>query len=115
LVESLEIVGVTHAYCRSVVAVAPRDIVSVLKPAHAWIIAVDEVADLIVFTPELNALRFYLPTDAVFAASSMQLHDSGRVIAAKYASKTVFKRHYGAVEDTVPIRHRIARDDRVLL
>ena len=101
LVESLEIVGVTHAYGGPVVAVTPREVIPVLKPAHTRIVAVNEVADLVVFTPELYPLRLYLPVDAISAHSSMELHNPGRVIAAKYARKTVLKRHDGAIEYAV--------------
>jgi hypothetical protein len=86
-----------------VVAVAPREIVSVLKPAYTWIVAVNEVADFVVFTPELNALRFYHPVDAFLAHSCVELHYSGCVIATKYTGKTVSKRHDGAVEYAVRI------------
>ena len=115
LVKGLEIIGVPHTYRRAVITVAPRDVVSVFEPAHPWVVSIHEPANLCVFAPELNSLRFQLPVDTVCAHPCMKLHISGCIVAAKNASEPALKGHYSAVEYAVHVGRCVARDDGVPL
>ena len=63
--ECLEVLCPCHSDGRSVVAVAPCDIVLVLDLAYAWVIAVHPFPYLRDVALELEGLRIELPVDAV--------------------------------------------------
>jgi len=113
LIEGLEVKGVAHPDGRTVIAVAPSDVVAVFKPKDARVIAILKPCDFRVIANPLNGVRVNLPVDAVFAEPRMQIHDAPLVVNPKDARVTVFERHNGAVEDAVCSGDGIARDNRV--
>ena len=76
---------VANADGRSVVTVAPGDIVAIFAPADARIVAVLESSDLGVFTDELNGLVIDRPIQAVFGEPAVKIHYPAGVIDAKDA------------------------------
>ena len=98
---------------RAVVAVAPGDVVAVLDPDDARVVAVDERADLGVVALEPDPLRIELPGQAVPAEPAVELHPPRPVVAAEHAGEAALERDDGAVEDAVRGRQQVARDHRV--
>ena len=75
--EFAKIEGIADADGWSMVAVAPGDIITVLKPDHSWIVAVLEMADLRVIGLPLDGLILQLPIDAILEI----LTSEGRTVA----------------------------------
>jgi hypothetical protein len=63
---------------------------------------------------ELDALRFYVPGDAILTHPRMDLHIPSGIVAAKDSSKAVLKRHNVAIEDTICSRRYISCNDGIL-
>ena len=66
LVEGLEISGPGHADGRSVITVAPCDVIFVFDFGHARVVAVHPLADFRVCAFELDGLRIDFPVETVF-------------------------------------------------
>ena len=116
LVERLEIIRPRNADRRTVVAVAPRNVVFVADLRNARIVAVDPLADLGVRTlqPEVGLLD--LPPKAVDREAYVDAHPAVRVVAPENARIVIFSFFEGndrRVEDRIRRRKRMTPDDRV--
>src|SRR5450759_2850652 len=117
LVEGLEVVRVADADRRTVVPVAPRDVVAVLDPDDTRVIGVLELlldfGDPPVGGDPLDGLDFDVPTDAIEASARVQVHLSRRVVNAEHARICTLERHYRRVEDAVGSGENVPLDDRI--
>src|SRR5690606_9461065 len=92
------------------------NIVAVLDPGDARVVAVDELVDLRSARrgrPPLDALRLDGPRQPIRALPGVELHRPARVVHAEDAREALTIRHDGAVEDAVRRGDEIVRDDRV--
>ena len=117
LVERLEVIRPRNADRRTVVAVAPRNVVFVADLRNARIVAVDPLADLGVRTlqPEVGLLD--LPPKAVDREAYMDAHPAVRVVAPENARIIILAFPEGndrRIENAVRGRKRMTPDDRVL-
>ena len=115
--ERLEIIRPRNADRRTVVAVAPRNVVFVADLRNARVVAVDPLADLGVRTlqPEVGLLD--LPPKAVDREAYVDAHPAVRVVAPENARIVIFSFFEGndrRVEDRIRRRKRMTPDDRVL-
>ena len=103
--ESLEIIGPRHSYCRAVVTVAPSNIVMVLDERHARVISIIAV--------KTQRLWIEFPLESVFGESGMQCHPAILVIHPEHSSKALSIRHNGRIEDAVAVRKQISGNHRI--
>ena len=101
LVEALEIEGVSDADCRTMIAVAPGNPITVVNPSNAWVVLIFRLYHLRVTSFEHDGFVIDVPVDTILTKSGKDIHLHGLVIAAENASKSVFKGYYGTVEDAV--------------
>ncbi len=117
LMKSLEVVGVTHADCRSVVTVAPGHVVAILEPGDTRVVGVLEalldLADSSIGGTPLDRVRIEGPVKAVGAAGGVEVHHARRVVDTEDARKTLAEGHDGRVEDAVRPLEQVPPDDRV--
>ena len=111
----LEIVGVSNADGRAVIAVAPGYIVFVVDFADTRVITVLSCQNLLVSALKFDRFILDLPVDTVFTSSNENIHTDGTAVAAEYTYISVLERYDCAVEDTVGTFLLIAADDRVLI
>ena len=117
LVERREIIRPRDADRRTVVAVAPGDVVFVFDLRHARVVAVDPLSDLGVRTRQAEVGLVDIPFQTVDRKSYMDAHPAVRVVAAEDPCIVIlafFKRNDRRIEDRVRGRQRIAVDNRVL-
>ena len=113
LVEGFKVFRPADTDGRTMVAVAPGDIVLAIQIAHAGIIAVFAAGDFgIAF--ELDGLGGDIPVDTVLGEAHVDVHVNVLVIAAEHAGKAILKGHYGAVENAVGDRGVMTADNGVI-
>src|SRR3990172_2224321 len=113
--EFLKIESIAHANRWAVVPVAPGDHIAVFQPQAAGIVAVDKIANLLIFTKETDRLGVDLPVNAVLAESPVKLHFSRGIVDAKNTGKFAFIGYDGAVKNAVRSRQGVAGDNRIFL
>ena len=100
-VEFLEILGVSDADRRAVVAVAPGDVVAILEPDEAWIVAVGKLGQFGIGEFPCDWVVIQLPIQAVIAEAAVEIHLALLVVHAEHTCESVLIRNDGAVEDAV--------------
>src|ERR1019366_6687896 len=114
LVKGLKIISPGHADGGAVVPVAPRHVVAVVYADDPWVVSVNELADLGVFTGECQRLNGDLPFETVVGEAHMQLHPPCPVVAAEHSRKAALIGDNSTVEDAVRGRDQVPRYDGVL-
>ena len=102
LMESLKVCGPGDSDCRSVVAVAPGNIVFVFDFADSRVVAVHPLSDFSIGSAELDILFVDVPVEAVTGKTHVQPHPAVGVIAAEDTGEVVlsfFKGNNRRVED----------------
>ena len=96
------------------ITVAPCHIVAVLDEAHARVVAVHPLANLLVVA--LEAQRFFVdvPVDTILREANVQHHTAVGVVATENSCEAFAERNYGTIEYTVAGRQQVARNNRVL-
>ena len=118
LIEGLEVIGIAYADRRAVETVAPGDVVTVLNPANARVIAIFLAGYARVAAGsrlEVDRLVVDLPVDAVIGEACEDVHLNRAVVAAENASELALKRDNCGVEDAVGSGDEITRNDRVVV
>ena len=110
LMECPEVFRPSHPDCRTMIAVTPCDIVSVIDSAYARVIAVYPFPYLRDVTVESQRLRAELPMQSVHREAGMQGHPDVRVIHTEHPCISVPERHYSRIEYAVGIREKIPRN-----
>ncbi len=99
--ECLEVIGPGNSDCRTMVAVAPCNVIFVIDFCNARVIAVHPFADLRNVTVEFEGFRVQLPIDAVLGKAHMKGHPDICVIHTENSGVSAVERHYGRVEYAV--------------
>ena len=113
LYEFLEIIGIGYADRRSMIAVTPCDIISVLQEADPRIITVFPVKDLLIRSLEMDRLILDLPVNAVPASSCKNIHTDRSAVTTEYPCKAILKRNYRTVKNTVGNLISVSSDNRI--
>ena len=113
LVERLEIERIGHTDSRTVIAVAPGNIIAVLDKAHARVVAIHPCTDFLIIALELQRFFLDVPVYGIFTEPYVQPHATVSIVAAEYSCKPVAERYYRTVENTVGSGKQITRNNGV--
>lgn len=111
--EGPEVLSPCHTDGRSVVAIAPGDIVATIDLCHPGIVAVDPLPHLGYVAVEVNLVRADAPGNPILTKSHVETHPSIGVVAAEDPGIPVLEWDDCTIEYTVTCRCLMPTDDGV--
>ena len=101
LEELLEIESIADADGGTVVAVAPRNPVTVFNPCHARVVFIFGLYHIRIPGLEPDGFMLYFPVDAVLAETGKDIHLHRTIVTTEHTGITILKRNHRTVENAV--------------
>jgi len=98
LMEGLEVLRPRYSDGRSMIAIAPRDIVATIDLCHARVVSIDPLPHLGDVALEVDLIRRDVPGESILAKSHVETHPPIGVIAPEDTGKPVPKRDDGTID-----------------
>ena len=96
-----EVKRICNADSRTMIAVAPGNPVTILNPSYTRIIFILRLNHIRIACLELYRFVIDIPIDAVLTETGKDIHLHCLVVTTEYSGKSIFKRHYGTIKNTV--------------
>jgi len=99
--EGLEVVGISETDRRSMIAIAPRDVVAIFDPHDARVVTVLGFADVMIGNIPFNRSWVDVPIEPILTDSSVESHLALTIVASEYPREPISELNRSRVEDGV--------------
>ena len=114
LMESQEVLRPSHADGRTMITIAPSNIILIAYLAHTRVVAIYPLPYLSIATLKTDGFLPDVPMDGILAKTSMERHATILVITAEHTGEALTKWYNSTIEDAVGVGKMVTLDDWIL-